>query len=571
MGYSLLTRIYDRLVESFWGRPRRLVRVFLDEFECSPGVYVVKLPTGYGKTSIVFTHALSVLVGYCSSSTIYVAPLRSLVDDVYDRWTSIASKILGEEVVGEVSGVQHMGVAGSIYLNKPVVYTTMDTFLLHLFKLPPPELRHYARAVASQQLYRGHYEVSRGVIANSTVIFDEPHLTIHSTAMLKALLSAIRFLAYIKSIVVVMTATLPRKLEELIISSIKGYVDARNVRKYSYGEGGFIDQEFEEKQASKIIETKLQLDKRMSSKDIVEASSSYNRVLVVVNKRSRLVELYSNVKRILDARGLSDRLFLLHGFMLERERARIAREVRSRSREGKPFILLTTQVIEAGFDLSSDILLTEIAPAPSIVQRVGRVARWNEKYGEVVIYGVGDPQPYTQGDISLAEKLLKEHNGCVLWRMPRVGRGMAGNGKCLGYVDFVEKATIVRDGGILSDVYNIADYILKPTSTSTILYKILSGDILREKPLLIPLYVEGRLGDGGIPVDLDTLNVLMNKDMIRGYIVDDKVVLEKEKLMELKRKINIRKPVETWALLEVLGVKGLVIDSKTYEELAYGK
>ncbi|RLG79677.1 MAG: hypothetical protein DRO13_05500, partial [Thermoprotei archaeon] len=163
----MLAEIYDKLVESFWGKHRRLIRRFLDEFECSPGLYILKLPTGYGKTGIVFTHALSTLVGYCSSSTIYVAPLRSLVDDVYDRWKSIASKIMGEDIVEEISGVQHMGVAGSIYLNKPVVYTTMDTFLLHLFKLPPPELKHQAKAMVSRQYYRGHYEVSRGAIANS--------------------------------------------------------------------------------------------------------------------------------------------------------------------------------------------------------------------------------------------------------------------------------------------------------------------------------------------------------------------------------------------------------------------
>ncbi len=560
----MLAKIYDKLARSFWGGYRRLIRRFLEEFDCSPGLYIVKLPTGYGKTSIVFAHALSTLAGYCSSSTIYVAPLRSLVDDVYDRWKHIASRIMGNDVVEEVSGVQHMGVAGSIYLNKPVVYTTMDTFLLHLFKLPPAELKHYVKARLSQQYYRGHYEVSRGVIANSTIILDEPHLTIHSTAMLKSFLAALRFLAYIKSVVIVMTATLPRKLELLLSRSVKGYLD--NVRKYSYGDEDFVDEEFEKEQSNKIIETELKLNKQIGPEDIVEASSSYDRVLVVVNRRSKAVNLYASVEKLLKSKGIEDRLFLLHGFMLEKEREKIAVEIRKRSKENKPFILLTTQVIEAGFDISSDVLLTEVAPAPSIVQRVGRVARWSEKYGKVVIYGVRSSEPYTQEDVVQARKMLEEYNGCILWRKPK-----GGDNRCLGYVEFVENATVVRDKGIMGDVYNVADYVLKPTSTITIFYKVFSGELLREKPLLISLYVRDRLEEGSIPVDLNTLSLMLGKGKISGYIVDNKVVLGEEKLGELRKIIDVRRPVETLINLEALGVKGLVIDDRTYGELAYGR
>ncbi|MFX8945908.1 hypothetical protein ABTN08_19825, partial [Acinetobacter baumannii] len=39
-------------------------------------------------------------------------------------------------------------------------------------------------------------------------------------------------------------------------------------------------------------------------------------------------------------------------------------------------IIIATQVVEAGVDISAAVLLTELAPWPSLVQRFGRCARW---------------------------------------------------------------------------------------------------------------------------------------------------------------------------------------------------
>ena len=98
-----------------------------------------------------------------------------------------------------------------------------------------------------------------------------------------------------------------------------------------------------------------------------------------------------------------------------------------------------------------------------------------------------------------------------------------------------------------------------------------SGELLREKPLLIPLYVEDRLDEGGIPVDLDMLVSLLREDKITGYIVDSKVETNIGKVKELKDKIlGLSDPVRIWAMLESSNIRGLVISSKVYERLAYG-
>src|SRR5690606_15022957 len=47
-------------------------------------------------------------------------------------------------------------------------------------------------------------------------------------------------------------------------------------------------------------------------------------------------------------------------------------------------IIVATQVVEAGVDISADALVTELAPWASLIQRLGRCARYGGK-GDVVV------------------------------------------------------------------------------------------------------------------------------------------------------------------------------------------
>jgi len=63
-----------------------------------------------------------------------------------------------------------------------------------------------------------------------------------------------------------------------------------------------------------------------------------------------------------------------------------------------PFILVSTQAIEAGVDLSFKTVFRDIAPLDSIVQAAGRCNRsyeWGESGGEVVVWMLADPDEQT--------------------------------------------------------------------------------------------------------------------------------------------------------------------------------
>ncbi len=92
--------------------------------------------------------------------------------------------------------------------------------------------------------------------------------------------------------------------------------------------------------------------------------------LIIVNTVDRAVGIFRRLKE--QANGTE--IFLIHSRFrpLERERwsAFLSRQ------DGKPRIVVSTQVVEAGVDLSAKVLFTELAPWASLIQRFGRCARF---------------------------------------------------------------------------------------------------------------------------------------------------------------------------------------------------
>ncbi len=70
-----------------------------------------------------------------------------------------------------------------------------------------------------------------------------------------------------------------------------------------------------------------------------------------------------------------------------------------------PRIIISTQVVEAGVDLSAQVLFTELAPWASLVQRFGRCARYPDEAGIVYwmdLEGEGFARPYDVEDLAEA-------------------------------------------------------------------------------------------------------------------------------------------------------------------------
>ena len=112
-------------------------------------------------------------------------------------------------------------------------------------------------------------------------------------------------------------------------------------------------------------------DTKRQAKEVLEAHVAGSLTLVVANQVQRAQELFTALQRL--AKDVPVRL--VHSRFRPAERATVQDEV---LRAGWSGILVATQAIEAGVDLSARTLFTELAPWSSLVQRFGRLNRRGE-------------------------------------------------------------------------------------------------------------------------------------------------------------------------------------------------
>jgi CRISPR-associated endonuclease/helicase Cas3 len=123
---------------------------------------------------------------------------------------------------------------------------------------------------------------------------------------------------------------------------------------------------------------------------ILEAHSrtAQGLTLVIANTVKSASAIHDAIaRRKKDAHQLSGvELRLVHSRFRGEERRKWAEEFLQRQKcgNGANRIIVATQVVEAGVDISANALVTELAPWPSLVQRFGRCARYGGS-GEVIV------------------------------------------------------------------------------------------------------------------------------------------------------------------------------------------
>ncbi len=105
--------------------------------------------------------------------------------------------------------------------------------------------------------------------------------------------------------------------------------------------------------------------------------------LVVCNTVERACRTFDELRKA----GRTDGLELVHSRFrpADRERWQMEFLAREHCQAGVDRIIVATQVVEAGVDISAGCLITELAPWPSLVQRFGRCARYGGRGGVLVV------------------------------------------------------------------------------------------------------------------------------------------------------------------------------------------
>lgn len=170
--------------------------------------------------------------------------------------------------------------------------------------------------------------------------------------------------------------------------------------------------------------------------------------LAVQNTVVRTVELYEVLKRKLSRRsqgsassqgkrrsmsqqslpmegeqGEQIELLLLHSRFRPLDRRKKVERLKALQQQGG--IVVSTQVVEAGVDISARVLFTELCPWPSFVQRVGRCNRRGEfEDAEVVWVDVRDKDaaPYHSEDLKAAREKIVELKDASPQRLAEVSK-----------------------------------------------------------------------------------------------------------------------------------------------------
>jgi len=370
--------IFKKIFKNIYGfEPYDFQKAVFDSLNRQEYPLLIKAPTGSGKTEAVLAPFFAQFLENRFSIAprlIYVLPMRVLVNSVAQRIEKYAKKISTNISVK----VQHGDLPDAPFFIADVVVTTLDQFI-------------YGFTRVSQQVGR-HIDMPAGAIASSLVVFDEAHM--YRDEFTFSIMRAIMEILYESKIpFIVMTATMPEKLEKSLFENIKNIKENTIVGKNVINSRLKIEIKkeplYSERENKVLIENEL-------LKEIKK-----KKTLIVLNQVKRAQNVYKEIKKRLELN--ENQLVLLHSRFTKTDRERHENTALSLipHKENEKIqipegvgIVVSTQVLEAGIDFSAELLLTELAPADCLIQRAGRCARYDGEKGKMIIFPVEDEKGY---------------------------------------------------------------------------------------------------------------------------------------------------------------------------------
>ncbi len=228
------------------------------------------------------------------------------------------------------------------------------------------------------------------------VVIDEVHS--FSPKMFESLLS---FLEHFDIPVLCMTATLSTSRKKALTSDLEK-------KQLGLALAVFPTEEKQEMEELEKAENRPRYlisscDQAIAETEAILAFKQGKRVLWVVNTIDRCRQKARELESIL---GDNTRIIVYHSrFTLKDRKDKHQQTVNAFQSQKQSVIAVTTQVCEMSLDLDADVLITEIAPISSMVQRFGRSNRHGLiEHSQIWIYEPPNVKPYNKEEITSAKK-----------------------------------------------------------------------------------------------------------------------------------------------------------------------
>ena len=338
----------------------------------SQGIYTLTVPTGGGKTLASLRYALHHAQKHNLDRIIYIIPYTSIID----QNAQAVREILGEDwVLEHHSNLEPEKQSWQDKLlsenwDKPIVFTTMVQFLDAWFGGGTRGARHIHP------------------MTNSVLIFDEiqtlPVKCVHLFCNVLNWLTA-----FGKSTAVLCTATQPLLGESGLQNFPEGKRESIAARGFLrlpenveiMGKHQDLDKLFAD-----LSRVEIRFNEKTGGWNVEEAGAflleqfqTTQSCLFIVNTKQWAQELYQYCKT---QNVPPEALFHLSTNQCAAHRKAIFDTIKDRLKNKEPVICISTQLIEAGVDISMACVIRALGGLDSIAQAAGRCNRHGEKKGK---------------------------------------------------------------------------------------------------------------------------------------------------------------------------------------------
>lgn len=331
-----------------------------DSFAEKPtGIYSLSIPTGGGKTLSSLRYALRHAVLHGKERIIYVIPFTSIIeqnaqevrevlnghDFVLEHHSNVIAD--GNEEQRSYLKTKRIVLAEENW-DAPIIFTTMVKFLDAVYVGGTRDIRRFHN------------------LANSVIIFDEVQaLPIKCVSLFNV---AINFLKNVcNSSILLCTATQPAlEFVEKSIDRVDGEI-VTNI--------GAVSKAFERVEI---------VDRRKPggwgtddlAQFVLDQIGNERSILAVLNTKSVVRKLYKQLEK--DCETGDIKLYHLSTSMCAQHRRDVLDDVKADLKNGNRVICVSTQLIEAGVDISFDCVIRSLAGLDSVAQSAGRCNRHGE-------------------------------------------------------------------------------------------------------------------------------------------------------------------------------------------------
>jgi len=343
----------------------------LENYDDSKPISIINAPTGIGKTKVF----LDLISRYSDNGKVermfYFSPLLALTEDFENKikdvitarneqrdillYNHLYSEYLDEKLERSENPRQIKWVFENDSFNKKFVITTTQRLLMTIYsnrhrdKIKMASLRNSLLIIDEVQT------IPKPILANLVKVFNKMH-------------------QYMGTRFILVSATIPHELRDVARISLP-----EDIRK-------------------KYLK---QTEKRISVQRLDVEAIPADRTLVMANTRKKAVRRYREIKQ---AHPQKEVIYVSSGIR-KKDRTKLIGDLKEKS----DYILVSTQVVEAGVDINFSHVFREEAPLDNIIQVMGRLNReGDDKNACLVIYPTeGDPSPYSPLEYKVTQERIR--------------------------------------------------------------------------------------------------------------------------------------------------------------------